>query len=58
MHDDGDKPGNGYARGWVVRVLSTLLERRTVEQAVQEARLSEWDAILQQKRGCRRGWAR
>lgn len=43
-----------YAQGWMVRVLSTLLERRLIEHADAEARLSEWDAVLRAKRGCRR----
>lgn len=39
---------------FLINVLSTLLVRRTIDHACREANLEELDAILRQKRGCRR----
>ena len=43
-----------YTRGYMVRVLSTLLERRVVEFAAREANLEYIDKVLRQKRGSKR----
>lgn len=51
MRPDDDVRRNAE---FMVNVLSSLLERRTIDRAADEAELEYWDAVLQQKRGSRR----